>query len=443
MVEKSRDFGATWLCAAFAVGMWRYHDGFTVGFGSRKEDLVDKRGDPKTILEKVRFFIDNLPVEFRPEGGADSAFMRIINPDNGATITGEAGDNIGRGGRQSIYFVDESAFIQRQEAKDAALSQNTNCQIDISTPNGNGNAFYKKRMSGKVPVFVMDWKDDPRKDQAWYEKQKRELEEVIVAQEIDRDYNASQENVFIPAKWVNACIDAHKKLGWEATGGKAVAFDPADVGDARAIAGRHGNVINLAKEIKQGDIRDALPVVREAVFKEGLDQFVYDADGMGAPIIKLSIEDDLRVKGIQILPYRGGGEIDKPNEKNQKLDKFNKDAFENARAQDWYYFRELCENTYNAVEKGVYTNPSEMISFDSEHIDKTTMANLVAELSRPQRKYAGSGKIRVESKPEMKSRGVASPNLADSAIMVMREIKIKEPDTSYEPYNDVDAVSVW
>ena len=213
LVEKSRDFGATWLCAAFAVGMWRYHDGFTVGFGSRKEDLVDKRGDPKTILEKVRFFIDNLPIEFRPEGGADSAFMRIINPDNGATITGEAGDNIGRGGRQSIYFVDESAFIQRQEAKDAALSQNTNCQIDISTPNGNGNAFYKKRMSGKVPVFVMDWKDDPRKDQAWYEKQKRELEEVIVAQEIDRDYNASQENVFIPAKWVNACIDAHKKLG--------------------------------------------------------------------------------------------------------------------------------------------------------------------------------------------------------------------------------------
>ena len=215
------------------------------------------------------------------------------------------------------------------------------------------------------------------------------------------------------------------------------------MGDARAIAGRHGNVINLAKEIKQGDIRDALPMVREAVFKEGLDQFVYDADGMGAPIIKLSIEDDLKVKGIQILPYRGGGEIDRPNEKNQKLDKFNKDAFENARAQDWYYFRELCENTYNAVEKGVYTNPSEMISFDSEHIDKTTMANLVAELSRPQRKYAGSGKIRVESKPEMKSRGVASPNLADSAIMVMREIKIKEPDTSYEPYNDVDAVSVW
>ena len=425
LVEKSRDFGATWLCAAFAVAMWRYHDGFTSGFGSRKEDLVDKRGDPKTILEKVRFFINNLPVEFRPVE-TDSAFMRIINQDNGATITGEAGDNIGRGGRQSIYFVDESAFIQRQEAKDAALSQNTNCQIDISTPNGNGNAFYKKRMSGKVPVFVMDWHDDPRKDQNWYEKQKRELDEVIVAQEIDRDYNASQENVFIPAKWVNACIDAHKKLGWEASGAKVISFDPADVGDARAIAGRHGNVINLAREIKQGDIRDAIPVVKQEIADtKGLDRFVYDADGMGAPIVKLTLYDELQVKKVEIFPYHGGGEIQDPDKHNEKLDRINSDAFENARAQDWYYFRDLCENTYNAVEKGVYTNPSEMVSFDSESIDKDAMVNLIAELSRPQRKYAGSGKIRVESKAEMKSRGVASPNLADSAIMVMKPVQIQ------------------
>lgn len=421
LIEKTRDCGATWIAGALSATMWLFYDGFTAGFGSRKEELVDKKGDPKTIFEKIRFFINHLPTEFRPAGYDEkrhSSYMRILNPSNGATITGEAGDNIGRGGRQSIYFVDESAFIQRQEAKDAALSQTTNCQIDLSTPNGNGNAFYKKRMSNRVDVFVIDWRDDPRKNQAWYDKQCRELDEVIVAQEIDRDYNASQENVFIPAKWVKACIDAHKKLNWEASGVKRLAFDPADVGDARAYAYRYGNVIESVRELKVGDIRDAVPWVKKAVSDvNGLGLFVCDGDGMGAPIVKLSLEDDLKAMGVPIKLFRGNGELDDAEEKHPRLDKLNKDCFTNRRAQYWYKFRERCEATYNAVEKGVYTDPNEMISFDSEKIGEKDLLNLQAEISRPMRKYSGNGKIRVESKEEMKSREVASPNLADSVIM--------------------------
>ena len=421
LVEKTRDCGATWLAGAYSVAMWRYRDGFAAGFGSRKEELVDKKGDPKTIFEKIRFFINHLPVEFLPKNYQEnkhSSFMRIVNPSNNATITGEAGDNIGRGGRQSIYFVDESAFIQRQAAKDAALSQNTNCQIDISTPNGNGNEFYKKRMSSRVDVFVMDWRDDPRKSQAWYDKQVSELDEVIVAQEIDRDYNASQENVFIPAKWVRACIDAHKKLGWEATGAKRLAFDPADVGDARAFAYRHGNVVKSIKQLKCGDVRDAVPWVKlEANKIKGLNLFVTDEDGMGAPIVKLAIADDMEANGIPMKGFRGNGELDDPEEMNEALGKANKDAFRNRRAQFWYKFRERCELTYYAVEKGIYTSPDKMISFDSESIGQENLINFQAEISRPMRKYSGDGKIRVESKEEMKSREVASPNMADSVIM--------------------------
>ncbi len=39
-------------------------------------------------------------------------------------------------------------------------------------------------MSGKVPVFVFDWRDDPRKDQAWYDKQRINLDPVVLAQEV-------------------------------------------------------------------------------------------------------------------------------------------------------------------------------------------------------------------------------------------------------------------
>ena len=76
--------------------------------------------------------------------------MRILNPENGSSIVGEAGDNIGRGARTSIYFKDESAYYEHADAIDAALSQTSNCKIDVSTPNGPGNPFYRKRHGGKI-----------------------------------------------------------------------------------------------------------------------------------------------------------------------------------------------------------------------------------------------------------------------------------------------------
>jgi phage terminase large subunit len=202
LVEKSRDMGVSWLCVAFAVWMWLYQPGSVVGFGSRKEEeYVDKIGDPKSLFWKVRQFINLLPVEFRPAGGTSkhAPHMRVLNPENGASIVGEAGDNIGRGNRTSIYFKDESAFYEHADAIDAALSQTSNCKIDVSTPNGAGNAFYRKRHGGKIKVFVFDWNDDPRKGKDWYAKQCEILDAVIVAQEIDRDYESSVSDSWIPA----------------------------------------------------------------------------------------------------------------------------------------------------------------------------------------------------------------------------------------------------
>ena len=52
-VEKSRDSGATWMSCAFAVWLWLFYPGSTVGFGSRKEILVDRAGDLQSIFEKI------------------------------------------------------------------------------------------------------------------------------------------------------------------------------------------------------------------------------------------------------------------------------------------------------------------------------------------------------------------------------------------------------
>jgi len=418
LAEKSRDFGASWLTVGFCVSMFLFHDGFTAGIGSRKEALVDKKGDPKAIFEKIRFFIKELPRDFWPIGWNErehTSFLKITNPENGATITGEAGDDIGRGARMSIYFVDEAAFIQRQDSVDSALSQTTNCQIDISTPNGNGNLFFKKRHGGKIPVFVMDWREDPRKNQAWYQQQVEEQDSVTVAQEIDRNYNASKENIFIPAAWVKAAVDAHIKLGFEPEGMKRTSFDPADVGDARGHMFMHGVVIVEAIEQKQGDITHAIAKASDFADDCGAEELIYDADGMGAPVVKVGLAGKIGTR-TNLVPFYGSGAVENPDKKSEN-GKTNKERYYNFRAQSMWRLRDRFHKTYNAVENGKYTDPSQLISISSKC---TSFHKLVSELSRAERQYSGDGKIKVESKQNMEKRGVDSPNLSDCAMMLSK-----------------------
>jgi hypothetical protein len=61
LIEKCRDIGASWICCAFSVWLWLFHPGSTVGWGSRKEEYVDEKGNPKAIFPKMRQIIDHLP----------------------------------------------------------------------------------------------------------------------------------------------------------------------------------------------------------------------------------------------------------------------------------------------------------------------------------------------------------------------------------------------
>ena len=233
LTEKTREMGLSWLAVALSTTLCLFNEGIVIGFGSRKEELVDKLDSPKSLFWKARFFIEHLPPEFRPSSW-EAPFMRIAIKDTGSYMTGEAGDNIGRGDRTSIYFADEFAFMPSQKNVDAALSQTSNCVGYISTPNGNGNVFYQKRHSGKVPVFTFHWKDDPRKDEVWYQKQKNTLDPVVLAQEVDIDYNASTSDAYIDGAMVEEAQQTpiHKI---EPLGKLEIGIDTAHFGDDESV----------------------------------------------------------------------------------------------------------------------------------------------------------------------------------------------------------------
>lgn len=429
ITEKTRDMGMSWLTVALACTVCNFNKGISVGIGSRKEEYVDKIGVPKSLLEKARMFMSLLPKEFRNgwSRDKDAPHMRIKFPHTNSIISGECGDGIGRGDRASFYIVDEAAFLERPTLVDASLSATTNCRQDISTPNGSANSFAIRRHGGKIPVFTFHWRDDPRKDQAWYEKQVELLDPVTVAQEIDIDYNASVEGVIIPSAWVQAAIDAHIKLGIEPTGERKGALDVADEGiDKNAFTSCKGILVDVCEEWsgKGSDIYQTVVKATNLADENGCSSVLYDADGIGAGCRGDSkqINDERKKAGLPTVSfnaYKGSGGVldpDKPMMKdaNGRIIA-NKDFFRNFKAQSWWHLRTLFLNTYRAVN-GMKYDPSEIISLSSK---MKFLSKLTAELSQATYTKDSTGKILVDKKPD----GALSPNDADSLVILKSPAK--------------------
>lgn len=430
ITEKSRDLGLSWLAVAVACTVCIFNDGVGIGFGSRKEEYVDKLGHPKSLFYKARFFMELLPVEFRREWNRreHGPHMRLTFPWSGSTITGEAGDGIGRGDRASIYFVDESAHLERPHLVEASLAATTDCRQDISSVRGMDNPFAIKRHGGEIPVFTFHWRDDPRKDDAWYQKQCARLDAVTVAQEIDLNYSASVTGVVIPSEWVQAAIGAHLRLGITPTGRRMGALDIADEGpDKNGLILGRGVLITHAEE-RSGKGSDTDETTAWAFLMcddAGVQQLRYDSDGLGAGTRGAARNlNAVRKRSIQYVPFRGSGAVAYPGEVIPSALPFdfdeeeddvhvrkNEDYFANAKSQGWWSLRVRFQRTFMAIN-GTLTDydPDDLVFLDPDCPNLTTLAR---ELSQPTWGLNTAGKVIINKKPD----GSKSPNLADGAMI--------------------------
>lgn len=435
LTEKSREMGLSWLTIALAATMCLFNDGVTVGFGSRKQEYVDKIGDPKSLLHKARQFINFIPEEFKDgwDINKHAPHMRINFPGTGSIISGEAGDGIGRGDRASFYIVDESAWLPRPELVEASLSQTTNCRIDVSTPHGMNNPFAQKRFNGKISVFTFHWRDDPRKDENWYIEKCRDIDNpVVIAQEIDLDYSASLTGILIPSVWVRSAIDAHIKLDINPTGEKVIGFDIGDQIDKNAICFKHGILVNHMEEWsgKNGDIFESVEKVFDFCVRNNCNSVRYDGDGIGA-----SVRGDARIINnrrmeakqptINFNQFRGSGSVIDPDRDPYELyrnmrfggiGRKNEDFFGNAKAQGWWDLRNRFEETYKAINGKKDYNPNNLISLSSKI---NNLNKLIVELSQPTYSENNVGKIIVDKMPD----SAMSPNLADAVMIAFSRKK--------------------
>lgn len=423
LIEKTRDSGFTYMCGAFSIWMWLFEKGCKVGWGSRKQDLVDKAGDPDSIFEKMRSMIRMLPNEFLPVGFVERkhlSFLKIVNIENGSTITGEAGDQIGRGGRNSIYFKDESAFYERPKLIEAALSENTNVPIDISTVNGVGNPFFIKRHAGNIDVFIFDWRDDPRKDQDWYDKKCQLLSPEIVAQEIDRDYFASTEGICIPAKYVKAAVNFCERFDIKPSGMKIAGFDPADddeSSDPKGATIRKGINVYYCEEWKAGNVTESTRRMYALCKEEKVELLHYDSIGLGAGV-KGEVKSLQQLENSKYNLKARGINVGKPPTKDEYYedDKLCVDMFANLKAELYTKLSRRFRRTWEYVE-GITKHPiDDLISIPNDN-------GLISELSSFKTGHNEAGKVAIESKAQLAKRGVPSPNKAEALAVSLDKIQ--------------------
>jgi len=288
-----------------------------------------------------------------------------------------------------------------------------------------------------VMIVQANYPDMPK---AWFlasglEEERADDEKMLTPHQYKHKWHGGYleevQNAIIQEDWVDACIDAHKFLGFEPRGVEAVIFDPADSGDARGLVHLHGSVILEAIENKTLDVNDSCELATDYAIDAKADEFIWDADGLGLTL-RRQISEALKGKKIAMTEFHGGGQVRQPNiiylpvtkQANNK-EKTNKQSFKNLRAQKYIELRDRIYRTYRAVVHGEYHDPDTLLSLSSKI---THLTQLKAELCRIPLVPNGQGLMQIMNKEQMRKNKIPSPNLADPAMMGMDAGRIDEDE---------------
>jgi phage terminase large subunit len=237
-----------------------------------------------------------------------------------------------------------------------------------------------------------------------------------------RDYEAFQhvymgeplsddDATIIKRSWVEAAIDFHKKVKLSMGGAKVIGYDVADSGeDKNAICLSDGSIVRHVEEWQAGEnqLKKSADKVRLCA-TENRASIIYDSIGVGA-----HTGSTLQAAGFnQFAGFNAGGKVRRPNIKYNGVKQ--KEYFSNVKAQAWWMLADRFRNTYDYLHNGNKDyRPDELISICS---DACNIESLKTELCTPFRDFDGAGRVKVESKADLKKRDIMSPNKADAVIM--------------------------
>ncbi len=428
IILKARQLGVSTYVAA------RFYRATTASPGLKTIIIGHERRASSNLFQIVKRLHDGLPDDLRPSVGTSNAeelsFDRL---DSGYLVSVATVEGAGRSATAQFLHASEAAFWPDLPVQMASLLQTIpdidGTEIIIeSTANGYNDfhSLWRKAEAGEsefMPIFL-PWSLDPgyrRKldDDFVMDGAEKKLAELYsldaeqmawrrakISQLGSADYFAQEYPITPSEAFISSTFDsfipaniviAARRETVEPYGPLLIGVDPAGAGaDRTSIAWRRGRCITKIESRRGMDTMEVCGWVKQIIRTDKPDKVNIDVGGLGVGVYDRLIE--LGHSRSLINPVNFGGRPVEP----PPLDETGKPAGgpANRRAEMW-------QNLKKALEDGRFSLP------DSN--------SLQADLVSVGYKYTSEGKLLLESKQDLRKRGVPSPDEGDAVALCFSE----------------------
>jgi len=337
--------------------------------------------------------LELLNLNLRLQHGAATA-ASCTNP---ALIEGAHADRL-------LFVFDESKAIMPEtfDACEGAFSgTGETLVLALSTPGAPQGRFYDihTHKPGYEDWFTRHVTLEEsiqcgRISETWAEQRKLQWGEnsALYQNRVLGEFHAGDEDAVIPLAWAEAAVERWHE--WAAAGrpdpGKphTVGVDVAYTGDDKTVfALRWGHVVTELRVFTHNDTTTTTGKVKGILNADDQMTAIVDVIGVGAGVV-----DQLREANAKVQPFNAA-------KKTRKRDRSGELGFINSRAAAWYALRDLLDPS----------NGAEVCLPDDD--------DLLGDLTAPhQGEVMSGGKIKVESKADIKKRLGRSTDRADAVV---------------------------
>ena len=289
-----------------------------------------------------------------------------------------------------LLVVDEASGIPEQvfEAAAGSMSAESACTIMLGNPVRTSGTFYESHHRLKSEWYTMHVScvDSPRVSKEFVKEMAIRYGEDSSAFNVRvlGEFPKTDDETIISLSLVE---DAQvRDVQMSEFTPKIWGLDVARFGtDHSVLAERQGTIVNFIESWKGKDLMQLTGLVHakynEITPSQQPVEILVDSIGLGSGVV-----DRLKELG---LPVRGINVAESPSMRNQYV---------NLRAELWFRMKEWLEARDCKLPKD---------------------EQLFSELVAPRYSFTSVGKLKVESKQEMKKRGLPSPDRADAVILTL------------------------
>jgi phage terminase large subunit len=348
------------------------------------------------LFAELRRWISELPPALAPLLNVKSDRVELVAAPSEAFISartsraetpealaGVHSDNV-------LLVVDEASAVPEPvyEAAAGSMSGHTATTLLLSNPTRTSGTFFDthNRLAGSWWTRRWSCIESPLVSDEFVDEMRERYGEDSNAFKVrvKGDFPASDDDVLIPYHLIEEATT--RDIAVDLSGGSVWGLDPARFGsDRTALCKRTGGVVTELTSWRQLDTMatvgrvkaeyDALPPSARPA------EIMVDSIGIGAGVVDRLRELGLPVRGVNVSESPAMGQ-----------------TYANLRAELW-------NKTKGWLEARACKIPKD--------------EGLVAELSSVRYTFTSSGKMQIESKEQMKRRGLHSPDLADSLVLTM------------------------